>query len=102
VHSNEKAAYNAPGAAPPAYTSTGSAPVGMSNEKPSLSRLEPTPHSSPQTMASSPSSASGSGRAQKGFWTRVFTAADVIGTSIEATTANLIESTTSAASVAAE
>jgi spartin len=38
---------------------------------------------------------------QKGFWLRVLTAAEVVGTSIEATTANLVESTTSAAATAA-
>ena len=97
---NEKATYNAPGAAPPAYNSTGAAPVGIPGEKPSLSRLETPPQY--QQATSPPNSASSSARPQKGFWTRVFTAADVIGTSIEATTANLIESTTSAASVAAE
>lgn len=97
---NEKATYNAPGAAPPAYNSTGAAPVGIPGEKPSLSRLETPPQY--QQATSPPNSASSSARPQKGFWTRVFTAADVIGTSIEATTANLIESTTSAASAAAE
>jgi len=97
---NEKATYNAPVAAPPAYTSAVAAPVGIPGEKPSLSRLETPPQS--QHMASPPNSASSSSRPQKGFWTRVFTAADVIGTSIEATTANLIETTTSAASAAAE
>lgn len=43
----------------------------------------------------------GPSKPQRGFWNRVFTAAEVIGTSLEATTSNLVTSTTNAASTAA-
>ena len=89
---NEKASYTPPGAAPPAYTSAGLAnaqnqPLAGQSQQPEQGQGERRP------------SASGG---QKKFWLRVITAAEVIGTSIEATTANLIETTTSAASTAAE
>lgn len=52
--------------------------------------------------AASPTSpTAGPSKPQRGFWNRVFTAAEVIGTSLEATTSSLVTSTTNAASTAA-
>lgn len=92
---NEKATYTPPGAAPAAYTG-----AGLANAQAQPPTMQPVQQSSTVQGERRPS-ASGSG-GQKKFWMRVITAAEVIGTSIEATTANLIESTTSAASTAAE
>jgi hypothetical protein len=91
---NEKATYTPPGAAPPGYTAGGPGqPQDQNQGDYSTQAGYDQGERRPSTSGQKP---------QKKFWLRVITAAEVIGTSIEATTANLIESTTTAASTAAE
>jgi spartin len=99
---SSRRASQAEGGAPPAYV-----------EKPSHLRLDTkdaggpyssaSPHQAPQ-MTSSPATHSqpqSAKQSQRPFWNRVFLAAEVVGSSLEATAQTLITSGTNAAADAA-